>query len=585
MNLQDFLDSLQESEEPCVVAYASGKDEPLEFKPKQEFVKQFRDVYIPTEEEKALKAKMEEGSNQSSSELNGSIRSFGQSLFGRIATMPYDPYCLAHILEVNPVHFRACEVKSRDSVCRDYNIKPKYPIRKEGTDAEDPHGNYVLKEEFERDCKLINDFISGCNKQKSFQELCYLAAMDRESVGWGAFEVIRRRDGKVARLERIPAVRLRVLEDWEGFVEITTNSGMLNSQGYTYYQPFGEKIKAKEDDFLDISETPRQIHVDYDPEKHGELNVFENNKLTWNLKSKKTGEVIATTPDNFEKEAANEIIFLPKGHPKTVYYGISDILSATNAVEAVVSINRYRDEFFENNCVPRWAIMIKGARISPEFQKEIEKYFEKNVRGKNGKTLIMALSTLGNKNIDVTFQRLDAEQKEADFIETKKSYYQDVMISHGVSPSLLTIHETASLGSGRGQAQSEQYKDRFVVPSQLYWATKLNELFRLGLGATKACIEFDPLDVKDELQTAQVLNLLTSTGIFAPNESREKVGLEPIDGGDKPFVRSGSDKITLIEQLAQGFPDLTDQEMTLLEQIQMQNQQLSGREDPTETEI
>ena len=107
----------------------------------------------------------------------------------------------------------------------------------------------------------------------------------------------------------------------------------------------------------------------------------------------------------------------------------------------------------------------------------------------------------------------------------------------------------------------------------------------MGLGATKACIEFDPLDVKDELQTAQVLNLLTATGILGVNQAREKIGLEPTEGGEKPFVRSELGKITLIEQLGQGFPDLTDEEMTLLEQIQMQNQQLSGREDPTETEI
>ena len=596
MKIAEFIAELANDQEQSSVIYFDESKEEAVMQDKESFIESFRQQFVDEEVKEAkkeLKSKMDIGSTQSSSEIgkSSSSRSVRDSLFGRIASMPYDPYCIKEILRVNEVHTRACKVKSRDSVGRKYSIKPRFPLLKE--DQQDnkvklgDHGDAISIEDFNKDCKLVKDFIQNCNKQKTFRQLCYLVSMDQESIGWGAFEVIRRRDGKVARLKWVPAENIRVLEDWEGFVEINRDVS-FRGHSYTYYQPFGEKIKATEEDLLDISSNPRRVKVDYSPEEHGELNVLTNNKLTWNLKSRITGKEIDTTPANFTKEAANEIIFLAKDSTLSRYYGTSDIEPAVNSVEAIVSINRYRNEFFANNCVPRWAVVMKGAKISPQFQADMEKYFEKNIKGKTGKTLILALSTLGNKNVDVDFVRLDADQKEADFLETKKSYNQDIMTAHGVSASLLAINETATLGSGRGGAQSEQYKDRTVVPAQILWASKLNELFRLGLGAVNACIEFDPLDVKDELQTAQVLNLMVATGLLGVNEAREKIGLQPVEGGDQQFVRSGEDKITLIRDLGRDLgltdTDMSDSEADVFRQIsemQKQNNQLSETNDPT----
>ena len=469
-----------------------------------------------------------------------------------MALLPYNPDEFSCLLEINSTHKSACQVKSRDSVGRQYKIKPKYPIRQDEDPSSD-HRNFITQEEFSEDCNKIEDFLENCNKQLTFQELCYLVAYDREAIGWSAFEVIRNLDGLVCQLKRIPGKRLRVLEDFEGFLEIRNSRNALSSTGiYTYYQPFGEKIKVREFDIprgLPGFDENNFVLVDYDPNRHGPLSRSQNEDIVFNLVSSKTGLNLEFTGENFMQRAANEVIFLPKVHPNTIHYGYSDIVDSLKAVKTIFNIDEYLDQFFRNNCVPRYVVCIEGARVSKDYQQKIADYFKKNIRGKNGQTMVLSVANQGGKPIKIRFEQLDAGVTEADFQETRKAYRQDIITSHGVPSALLNITETASLGSGRGTAQSEQYKDRFVVPNQIFWASKINNLFKYGLGVTNALIEFDPLDVRDAFFVAQAMNLLLQSGVLTINEARSELGLGPVEGGDKAFIRAREGGVIAVEDI------------------------------------
>ena len=500
---------------------------------------------VETKSKAIEKVKGFEGSNQSTSEVGYAGSIAGATLESKIAPRPYDPESFATFMEVNSVHKQAVQAKVRDSVGREFKLVPKFPIKKKTPQDEEvtETNQYDLRieeEDFQKDCKTILEFIEDCNEEKTFQEILSLAAMDREAIGWGAFEVIRQGDGKIAKLERLPAVRLKVLEGFDGYLETSVAHNSYETKTFhTYYQPFGEKVVAEvKDPFKELLTDGKEDTslVKYKPERDGELNLIENKKLRWNLKDRNTGEDLPPTPQNLKK-AANEVLFLPNNHINSIYYGFSDIVPAIPSILNNVHIADYLSQFFENNCVPRYIVIIKAGRVSDKFKKTITDYFKKEVKGKYGSTMVLTLSNLGGKDVDIEFKRIDAEQKEADFLETKKANNQDVMVAHGIPPALLAIHETASLGSGKGNAQSELYKDRFVVPSQRFYSQRINKLFRLGLGVTNALLEFDPMDIKDALTTAQVLNLLLIQGVLTINEARSRLGLEPIEGGDVPVVR------------------------------------------------
>jgi capsid portal protein len=493
-----------------------------------------------------------ENSNQSLKEI-GYESGFQENIFlDKIQPTPYDPNAIIKLMKMSEVHAKCVRVKVRDSVARSYKIKSRFPIRTSDTDkVGSDYGISITEKEFQEDSRKIVKFIESCNSHEEFSEICYKVGLDKESIGWGAFEVIRDGSGKIARLQHIPATRVRVLEGFSGFVE--EDPSKVGEDRYTFYQPFGYKVGKWVDDPYDLRQKPGKVFKPYDPDEDGELRIG-NNGLTFNLIDKFTGDRIKRKSTAAFKDAANEILFIPNTDNTTIYYGITDAISALGGIIVNSKIEDYFHQFFEHNCVPRYVVIIKGATVQDEFLRLITDYFENKVKGSAHKTMILALTGYGNKNIEVEFKPLDMNLDSKDFSEIKKANDQRIMTAHGIPPAVLAINETANLGSGRGMSQADLYKNRVILPLQLYWASRLNKLFKLGLGCRFAKIEFDPMDIRDALQVAQALNLLLNLGVLTINEARRQLGMEGnLLGGDVAFVRIKEGSAIKVEDL----PNLT----------------------------
>ena len=355
--------------------------------------------------------------------------------------------------------------------------------------------------------------------------------MDYEAVGWAAIEVIRSADMRVRRIAHVPATRMRVMKGWKGFVEIVDAAGDVTGMGMTggrlvYYQPFGEKVRSKDIDPL--TKEP----MEYDPKVHGEI---DPQKLQWNLIDRMTG-----LPTDDLSKAANEIIWVPRHHSNTIYYGYTDVVPALGWLLANIHIRDYMLQFFEHNTVPRYAVIIEGARLAEPVKKAITSYFSTHVKGQAHKTLIIPIPAMRGE-VNVRFEKLDADTKEGSFQETKKNNAQSIMTAHGVSPAIIGIAESSELGSGKGLSQAEIYKDRIVTPSQRYWARKLNRLFRTGLGVQLIALKFNPLDIRDMKAEQEVLTGYQAKGALTINQVRKRGGLgPPLPGGDRAFIETSA---------------------------------------------
>ena len=258
------------------------------------------------------------------------------------------------------------------------------------------------------------------------------------------------------------------------------------------------------------------------------------------IRDRKTGEPLKiakgglspTDLQNIKENAANEILYVPKDTNLSVYYGYSDVIPVLTNIAINSLIKDYQHQFFEHNAVPRYAVVIKGAKVDEEFQKYIHEYFETDIRNKAHKTLIVTLSGVGNKNISVDFVKIASDRKEADFLETKKSNRDSILQAAKIPPAVLGISENASLGSGRGDSQHQIWRARFTEPSQGAAEDILNKLLRLGLGLTKVGISFTPYQVRDRGSQAQTLNILLSNGVITRNEARQELDMSAIKGGD-----------------------------------------------------
>lgn len=480
----------------------------------------------------------------------------------KIQQPPYDPNCFANFTNLSVIHYRCVCAKVRDSVGRSFKIKSKHPILSKEVilELKNKDTQFISEEEFEIENKIINEFIESCNPNEDFAEVCYKVGMDMESIGWGAFEVVRNATGKIARLYHIPAANLRVLAGYKGFVE-ELKSLNTNTPKYRYYLPFGQKFGKFEKDPFDLSVRPKKVFTPYNPNIHGELTLGGPHNLTFNLVHNETGDPLKGSLRSNFKKSANEVLFVKKSSNLSNYYGYSDVLPAVSAIVANVFIDDYMIQFFEHNCIPRCVVTINGGVVDNEFIELVSDYFENRIKGSSHKTLVMALGGYQNKNVQVDFQFLDKGNKEADFLQTRKDNDQRIMTAHGIPPAVLGINESSNIGSGKGISQADMYKNRIVVQLQRYWASRLNNLFKLGLGCLHAKIEFDPLDIRDWLNIAQSLNLLLSQGVITINEARRHLGLDGVlPGGDNAFVRVSGSSLFKVEDIPKLLSKLEDME-------------------------
>lgn len=498
--------------------------------------------FVPaaTSLQKSLSTKGIEGSQRSDEEVgSGTISSLAPRGKEYIIP-PYPPQDLADLLEQDATHYRAIQAKVGDIVGKPYIIKSFLRVLKDETKLEgldlDPE-DYILAADYRAEVRGLEKFIEGANPNKGFSGVLKCAAMDYEAIGWGVIEVIRSMDMKIARLEHIPAARIRVLKGHKGFVELRENTDVP----YKYYQNFGEKVGKRRESVI----TGKKGFTPFDPYKDS----YSDRDLVWNLMDKNTGEKLpGTSLMRNQDKAANEILFIPKVHPNSIYYGYTDIIPALPALIINAHIRQYQAQFFEHNAIPRYAVVVTGGTLDVELKKALVEYFTKEVKGQSHKTLVLALPSQPGKEIKVEFKALDTNNKESDFLETLTQNQKEIQVAHGTPPAILGVAEHSELGSGKGLSQAELYKDRIVFPNQYFWQEKIYQLTSLGLGIQNAYIGFSPFDVRDRYMQMQVLTGLHDRGIYSTNDCLEELDRPPTEGGDERFIRG--DKFMKIKDIA-----------------------------------
>jgi capsid portal protein len=449
---------------------------------------------------------------------------------------PYPVEVLQKFLELEETHARCVRVKASDSVCRGYRLKNSVPILLQNKNSDNSEDQALNAEEtversiYLKDLRDVQKFIRDCNEIVHFEGVLELAALDYEAFGWCAIEVIRSVDKKVKKLAHVPAYRVKPMFGFEGFIEY--NDSNL-SEPYKYYLPFGKKLVQVEEDSL----TGLKQVTPFDPD----TTSIDDPSVQFNLINSQTGE----PTDNF-LESANEIIWLKNHHPNTLYYGYCDAIPAVGAIIGNANIRNYFLQFFDHNTVPRFAVVVEGGRLSEEVMKFIHKYFDSEVKKTAHSTLILNVPSMRGE-VKVRFEKLDTDQKEGDFLKTSDSNRQAIMTAHGVSGAIIGVSEAPELGSGKGLSQAEIYKDRIVVPRQRKWELAINDLFRRGLGTRFVKIEFNPLDIRDREAEMRILTGYMDRGAMAINDAREAIGMQPIEGGNRAFVKSRSGQLVFVD--------------------------------------
>ena len=406
---------------------------------------------------------------------------------------PYNLNSLALFLEINTWHYRCVKAKAITTAGLGFDF-----VSPEGIEKPD-----------EKNKETLRKFFNFPNPEMTWGEVLENVLTDFEALGNGYFEIVRNRfgQGPPKEIYHIPAVTMRVRKDKKGFIQQRDNK-------LVYFRNFNSDPKNPDS---------------YDP--------------------RDKDKPIA------ERRLLNEVIHLKNYHPRSSYYGLPDFLPAFRALIGNKKAGDFNINFFDNNAIPQYAIIVKGGELARGTRKRIEEYFRTHIKGQAHKTLILEVVQEEGEKVDIEIKPLSVDIKDASFRMFRNDNAEEIRVAHGVPGRLIGLTEKGGLGGGgEGETQQEIFKYHVIEPKQTRLEYRINNfLIKQGFGIEDWELKFKEIDVTDEGKVAEIVQKLIRLGVLTINEGRKMMLQKPLKhpGADVPFIMSSMGPLGL-DTLAEG---------------------------------
>lgn len=397
-----------------------------------------------------------------------------------LALPPYELEALARIYEESAIHNSAVNAKALNCVGLGYKWEHSRKLKKKLEKAQgDENKISTIIEGIHKEMESLDEVFESFHEEETFSETWVKAVVDMYALGNGYIEIGRRNDGTIGYVGHVPATQIRIRKGRDGFVQQVFSNKKPQA---VFFRNYGDQ------------DTPDPINRDPRP---------------------------------------NELIHLKTYSPSNSYYGVPSIVSALSAIVGDKFAKEYNIDFFENKAIPRYAIVIKGAKLSEKGKQELIKYFRNEVKGKNHGTLVIPLpATMGN-TVDVKFEKLEAGITDGSFEKYRKSNRDEIVTAHRVPPTKVGIFDNANLAVSRDADKT--FKEQVIGPDQERIEKRINRIVQEF--STDLIFKFVKLDIIDEDMKSRIHDRYLRTEAITPNEVRSERGLPALKGGDKvlPF--------------------------------------------------
>jgi len=350
---------------------------------------------------------------------------------------------------------------------------------------------------------ILETFFKRVNDDEGLTGLAKKVMLDYEGCGNGYFEVVRglKEEEAVKALYHVNATTIRLSIDKEKWVQ----------------QVGIKKVYFK---------------------KWGDTRIM----------NKDTGQFIGQVSP---EKAANELIQIKCYTHKSPYYGLPEWMAGLFPMFGEQKEKEYNLEFFTSYGVPAYAVILEGIELTEDVKREVQKYFEVELKGNPHRTLILGSPQGGTYR----FERLSVDQKEASFRVYRRDNRDDVLTAHHVPPYRAGIVERGQLGGSVAEDVDRIYLDSVINPRQEEVCWILNELIILeGFGIETMIVDFDDVDIRDKRAQAEIDSLYFNMGALTANDILVAQGRQPYEGGDMYYLPANLVPIGVAEKKL-GEPD------------------------------
>lgn len=401
----------------------------------------------------------------------GQVYRNGYGIFDLI-TPPYNLYELSAFYDTSFANHAAVDAKVSNTVSLGYkfDMTPTTLMKLEAVTSDS--AKKKAKRRIEALKMELSAWLDSCNDDESLTKILEKVVTDMQATGNGYIEIGRTVAGEIGYIGHIPSTTMRVRRLRDGYIQIIAGT-------ITYFRNFGATNANP------VTDDPRP----------------------------------------------NEVIHLKEYSPLNTFYGVPDIIAAMTSLRGDQMAAQYNIDYFENKAVPRYIITVKGAKLTPEAEDKLFRFFQTGLKGQSHRTLYIPLpgDSEGSK-IEFEMHPIENGVQEASFSQYRKQNRDDILMAHQVPLSKLGGVDSGAIAAA--MAQDRTFRDQVAKPLQEYVAKAVNKIIREKTDIIE--LSFNEVSLTDEVAQSQIFERYAKIQAMMPNEVREKIGLPQIDGGDEP---------------------------------------------------
>lgn len=370
----------------------------------------------------------------------------------------------------NPFHLRCINQKSVDA-CSGWDITN---IDRRGVALSTENKKKTIK-----DNKLY-DFFDNCTLFDNFTELSKQIVVDYETYSFATVEVLRNKKGDPAKLLHIPAESCRL-------------SRKLIVPGY-----------------------------DRDTDLKFMLQVVNRHERVYKIFDE---DGVAGLIEPNTKNQMSEILFIRGYHVNGGKYGIPGWVTSLKSMVGYDKVAQYNINFFNNEAVPRFAVIVQGGKLDTEEKNLIRNYFKNDLKGVENAHKTLVLTT--GKGAQVKLVPLATEIKDGSFRFYRKDNRDEIISSHGVPPHRIQVYDSGNAGTLSPTSLfniDKAYKYSMIVPLQQKLTSMFNSIIKTGFGIKGKSLVYNDLDIDEEKQKAEIMKTVASA-----HEKYYNIGVMTID--------------------------------------------------------
>lgn len=223
-----------------------------------------------------------------------------------------------------------------------------------------------------------------------------------------------------------------------------------------------------------------------------------------------------------------EILLLRNYNVMGGKYGIPDWVPSLKSMIGNDKVADYNINFFDNEAVPRFAVIVQGGKLDEDTKKDLRGYFKKDLKGVQNAHKTLVLTT--PKGSEVKLVPLAFEMKDGGFRYYRKDNRDEIISAHGVPPHRIQVYDAGNngiLSHGMLFDLDKTYKYSIINPHQRKLESIFNRVIRLAFGIKDKQIHFNELDIGEEADRANTLKTIASAhekyynmGTMTPDEIR-----------------------------------------------------------------